>query len=84
MAVVAVTNGLEAWKILEDATNHIDLVLTEVVTPCLSGVGLLSKIKRHKVSKHIPVISKSCFYSLLEFQSREQHVPLIFQRANTF
>ncbi|KAM7492118.1 hypothetical protein LguiA_035039 [Lonicera macranthoides] len=57
--VVALTNGLEARKILEDATNHIDLLLTEVVTPCLPGVSLLSKIKRHKVSKHIPVIMMS-------------------------
>lgn len=51
-------NGLQAWKILEDLTNHIDLVLTEVVMPCLSGVGLLCKIMGHKTRKNVPVISK--------------------------
>ncbi|XP_010920961.1 two-component response regulator-like PRR37 isoform X2 [Elaeis guineensis] len=57
--VTAVANGLQAWKILEDLTNHIDLVLTEVVMPCLSGIGLLSKIMSHKTCKNIPVIMMS-------------------------
>ncbi|KAG1371616.1 two-component response regulator-like PRR37 [Cocos nucifera] len=57
--VTAVANGLQAWKILEDLTNHIDLVLTEVVMPCLSGIGLLSKIMSHKTRKIIPVIMMS-------------------------
>ncbi|OEL19997.1 Two-component response regulator-like PRR73 [Dichanthelium oligosanthes] len=39
--------------------NNIDLVLTEVFTPCLSGIGLLSKIISHKVCKDIPVIMMS-------------------------
>nr|XP_010937775.1 two-component response regulator-like PRR37 isoform X2 [Elaeis guineensis] len=57
--VTAVSNGLQAWKILEDLTNHIDLVLTEVVMPWLSGIGLLSKIMSHKTRKNIPVIMMS-------------------------
>ena len=51
-------NGFQAWKILEDAMNHIDLVLTEVVMPCLSGIGLLCNIMNHKTLKNIPVISE--------------------------
>lgn len=58
LAVTAVSNGLQAWKILEDLTNNIDIVLTEVVMPVLSGIGLLSKIMTHKTLKNIPVISK--------------------------
>ncbi|XP_008792544.2 two-component response regulator-like PRR37 isoform X2 [Phoenix dactylifera] len=57
--VTASANGLQAWKILEDLTNHIDLVLTEVLMPCLSGIGLLSKIMSHKTCKNIPVIMMS-------------------------
>ncbi|CAI9775063.1 unnamed protein product [Fraxinus pennsylvanica] len=55
--VVEAANGLQAWKLLEDLTNHIDLVLTEVVMPCVSGIVLLSKIKSHKTRKNIPVIN---------------------------
>lgn len=65
--VIEAANGLQAWKILEDLTNHIDLVLTEVVMPCLSGIGLLCKIMSHKTRKNVPVISKLCtplFYRL--------------------
>lgn len=58
LAVVAVSNGVHAWKILQDLTNHIDLILTEVVMPCVSGIGLLCKIMSHKTCKNIPVISK--------------------------
>lgn len=50
--------ALEAWRILEDLTNHVDLVLTEVAMPYLSGIGLLSKIMNHKTLKNVPVISK--------------------------
>ncbi|XP_022856395.1 two-component response regulator-like APRR7 isoform X1 [Olea europaea var. sylvestris] len=57
--VLEAANGLQAWKILEDLTNHIDLVLTEVVMPCLSGVGLLCKIMGHKTRKNVPVIMMS-------------------------
>ncbi|EOY18480.1 Pseudo response regulator, putative isoform 7, partial [Theobroma cacao] len=62
--VTAVSNGLQAWKILEDLTNHIDLVLTEVVMPCLSGIGLLCKIMSHKTRMNIPVIMMSSHDSM--------------------
>lgn len=56
--VIEAANGWKAWKILEDLTNHIDLVLTEVAMRGLSGIGLLHKIMSHKTRKNIPVISK--------------------------
>lgn len=62
--VIAVANGLEAWRIVEDSTNHIDLVLTEVVVPCLSGIGLLGKIMSHKTYMNIPVIMMSSIDSM--------------------
>ncbi|KAK1394173.1 Pseudo-response regulator 7 [Heracleum sosnowskyi] len=57
--VIAVANGLQAWKILEDMTNHIDIILTEVSMPILSGIGLLCKIMNHKTFKNVPVIMMS-------------------------
>ena len=65
LSVIEAGNGLQAWKILEDLTNHVDLVLTEVVMPCLSGVGLLYKIMSHKTRKNVPVISKFFFFFFL-------------------
>ncbi|KAI9194569.1 hypothetical protein LWI28_007199 [Acer negundo] len=57
--VTAVANGLQAWRVLEDLTNHFDIVLSEVVMPVLSGIGLLCKIMTHKTRKNIPVIMMS-------------------------
>ncbi|XP_062156956.1 two-component response regulator-like PRR73 [Alnus glutinosa] len=62
--VTAVENGLQAWKILEDLTTHIDLVLSEVVMPWLSGIDLLSKIMSHKSRKNISVIMMSSYDSM--------------------
>ncbi|KAF7818566.1 two-component response regulator-like APRR7 isoform X1 [Senna tora] len=62
--VIETANGLQAWKMLEDLTNHIDLVLTEVAMPFLSGTGLLCKIMRHKTRKNLPVIMMSSHDSM--------------------
>ncbi|XP_031269191.1 two-component response regulator-like APRR7 isoform X1 [Pistacia vera] len=62
--VTEATNGLQAWKILEDLTNHINIVLTEVAMPCLSGIGLLCKIMNHKTRKNVPVIMMSSLDSI--------------------
>eukprot|EP01018_Ginkgo_biloba_P012239 Gb_04978 [translate_table: standard] len=62
--VTAVGDGLQAWKLLEDPSNHFDLVLTEVVMPSLSGIGLLCKIMSHETCKNIPVIMMSSHDSM--------------------
>ncbi|CAJ1968437.1 unnamed protein product [Sphenostylis stenocarpa] len=62
--VIEAANGLQAWKMLEDLTNHIDLVLTEVAMPGLSGIGLLYKIMGHKTRKNIPVVMMSSHDSM--------------------
>ncbi|KAJ0841512.1 putative response regulator and transcription factor RR-A-type family [Helianthus annuus] len=53
---IEAANGLQAWKILENLSVHIDIVLTEVVMPFLSGIGLLCKIMSHKSAKR-PLMS---------------------------
>ncbi|KAI4334458.1 hypothetical protein L6164_019151 [Bauhinia variegata] len=62
--VTAVLDGLQAWQILEDPSNHIDLILTEVAMPFLCGMGLLCKIMSHKTLKNIPVIMMSSHDSM--------------------
>lgn len=56
--VTAVGNGSIAWEYLEDSSRSFDLVLTDVVMPCLSGVGLLSKMMKREPCKRVPVVSK--------------------------
>lgn len=62
--VIEAANGFQAWKILQNLSNHIDLVLTEVIMPSLSGIGLLCKIMSHKTRKNVPVIMMSSHDSM--------------------
>jgi pseudo-response regulator 5 len=55
--VAAVADGIKAWNTLKEKSNNIDLVLTEVELPFLSGFGLLTMIMEHDICKNIPVIS---------------------------
>ncbi|XP_039135890.1 two-component response regulator-like PRR37 isoform X2 [Dioscorea cayenensis subsp. rotundata] len=57
--VTAAADAFQAWRILEDLTNRVDLILTEVNIPGLSGIGLLCKIMSHRMCKNIPVIMMS-------------------------
>ena len=58
-AVTAASNGLQAWDILlSSASSRFDLVLTDVVMPGLSGIGLLSRIMSKEFLRTVPVISE--------------------------
>lgn len=56
--VAAVSDGLKAWEVLKEKSHNIDLILTEVELPSISGFALLTLIMEHQVCKNIPVISK--------------------------
>ncbi|KAI3457936.1 hypothetical protein Pfo_014599 [Paulownia fortunei] len=57
--VAAVPDGLKAWELLKGGPCNIDLILTEVELPSISGYALLTLIMEHEVCKNIPVIMMS-------------------------
>lgn len=57
--VAAVADGLKAWELLKGKPNNIDLILTEVDLPSISGFALLTLITEHDICKRIPVIMMS-------------------------
>lgn len=57
--VAAVPDGLKAWETLKERPHNIDLVLTEVELPSISGYALLTLIVEHDMCKNIPVIMMS-------------------------
>lgn len=69
LAVAAISDGLKAWEILKKRHHNIDLILTELDLPSISGYALLTLIMEHDSCKDIPVISVShaltFFFSLL-------------------
>ncbi|KAG8381594.1 hypothetical protein BUALT_Bualt06G0137700 [Buddleja alternifolia] len=57
--VAAVADGLKAWELMKGNPHNIDLILTEVELPSISGYALLTLIMEHDVCKKIPVIMMS-------------------------
>ncbi|XP_057507156.1 two-component response regulator-like APRR5 [Actinidia eriantha] len=58
-SVAAVPDGLKAWEVLKGKPHNIDLILTEVDLPSISGFALLTLIMEHEICKNIPVIMMS-------------------------
>ena len=57
--VIAVSDGVKAWETLKIKTIEIELILTEMELPMISGLALLSLIMKHEVCRNIPVIMMS-------------------------
>ena len=55
--VIAVPDGLKAWETLKKKAPELDLILTEVELPAISGFALFSLIMEHDICKRILVIS---------------------------
>ncbi|XP_010251440.1 PREDICTED: two-component response regulator-like PRR95 [Nelumbo nucifera] len=62
--VSAVPDGLKAWEALKGRPHKIDLILTEVELPLISGFALLTLIMEHEICKNIPVIMMSSHDSI--------------------
>ena len=53
--VFTASNGLEALKKFGDNEKHLDLVITDLVMPLISGVGVISFLK--KQSPQTPILA---------------------------
>lgn len=62
--VTAVPDGLVAWETLKCRPRNIDLLLTEVELPSISGYALLTLVMEHDICKNIPVIMMSSHDSI--------------------
>ena len=70
--MAAVPDGLKAWELLKGRPHNVDLILTEVDLPSVSGYALLTLIMEHEICKNIPVISmisKINVLAAMEFSS---------------
>ncbi|KAL9255812.1 Two-component response regulator-like APRR5-like protein [Drosera capensis] len=62
--VTATPDGLKAWEILKRRHDDIDIVLTELDLPLISGYALLTLIMEHESCKRTPVIMMSSHDSI--------------------
>src|SRR5687768_14647767 len=54
-----VTDGVEAWDILEHAPDSIDVVLLDRSMPRMGGLELLGRMKAHSKLRMVPVIMQT-------------------------
>ncbi|KAF2324953.1 hypothetical protein GH714_021839 [Hevea brasiliensis] len=71
--VVAVPDGLMAWEALKGRPHNIDLILTEVELPSISGYALLTLVMEHDICKNIPVINWSTQLGLMSVSCNEAY-----------
>jgi CheY-like chemotaxis protein len=74
--VVQAADGMEALKRLEQ--GQFDLVVTDIVIPYISGVGVVTALK--KKWPHIPVIAMTGFGKEPESAAMERNADLVLPK----
>jgi len=76
--VMTAENGLDGLKHFEDDDNGIDLVITDLVMPDISGVGVISIVK--KKYPGIPVIAITGWGEHPEALATEADADLVMEK----
>ena len=77
-AVAAATNGLDGLKIFESAVDDFDLVITDLVMPNISGVAIISIIK--KKNPNVPIIAITGYGEQPEALAREAKADIVIEK----
>ncbi len=56
LTIIEAKNGLEAMNVLEDPSNAVDIIITDLVMPEMDGITLCNKIRNQLGLSEIPVI----------------------------
>lgn len=70
--VIEAVHGQEAWELLEENADTIDLVLSDIEMPVMNGYELVTKIKRHPVYSKLPVMAITALDNPQAFQEGKQ------------
>ena len=76
--VLTAENGLDGLKHFEDSDSDIDLVITDLVMPDISGVGVISIVK--KKYPGIPVIAITGWGEHPEALATEAEADLVLEK----
>ncbi len=76
--VVSAFDGLDGLKLLETETHGIDLVITDLVMPNISGIGVISIIKRK--FPDIPVVAITGWGEHPEALATEAQADLVLEK----
>jgi len=76
--VVTASNGLDGLKLIESQTELFDIVITDIVMPNISGVGIISILKKKYPA--IPVIAITGWGEHPEVLASEADADLVLEK----
>jgi DNA-binding NtrC family response regulator len=76
--IAAASNGLDGLKLFEAAVDEFSLVITDLVMPNISGVAIISIIK--KKNPDIPVIAITGYGEQPEALAKEARADIVMEK----
>jgi len=76
--VFSATNGLDGLKLLESGEHDFNLIITDLVMPTISGVGIISIVKKKRPD--IPVVAITGWGEHLENLASEANADYILEK----
>ncbi len=76
--VFTAANGLEGIKRFKTDTSHFDLVITDIVMPDISGVGVISILKKERPD--MPIIAITGYGPHAEILAAEANADIILEK----
>lgn len=76
--VVTASNGLEAMKLFESEEKDFDLIITDLVMPYITGVGVISIVKQKR--PEIPIIAITGWGEHPEALATESQADLVLKK----
>ena len=77
-AVVTAPDGLEAMKLFESEDKDFDLIITDLVMPYITGVGVISIVKQKR--PEIPIIAITGWGEHPEALATESQADLVLKK----
>lgn len=76
--VTSASNGLDALKLIESEREVFDLIITDLIMPTVSGVGIISIVK--KKSPDIPIIAITGWGEHPEALAKEARADVVLEK----
>ena len=76
--VISASNGLDGLKMIEAEKEHLDIIITDLVLPNISGVAVISIVKKKYPS--LPVIAITGWGEHPEALAKEAKADLVMEK----
>ncbi len=76
--ILSASNGLDGLKLIDNATQEFDLVITDLVLPNISGVAVISILKKRY--PELPVIAITGWGEHPEALAREANANIVLEK----